>query len=165
MPYTQPTEYEPKYVDLSDVPIEIEDNYSLGQKREALFQAEAALEADRTGGWEIDPDDLIPLHQSAVANLATYHLARSATSNSDVTLGDIDDSGDQRENHANQYVATYEKHLQRLAQRGAEGQTGTYYGASGGAGKTISVNSGSNSRRHDIDRNTDRDVVHEAFRS
>lgn len=159
-----PTEYEPKYVSLESVPIEIADNYSIDQKREALFNAESALEADRTGGWEIDPEDLIPLHQSAVANLATYHLARSATNNSDVTLGDLDDGGDEKMDHANQYVETYERHLKRLATRGSEGQTGTYFGASGDSGKTISVNSGRNSRRHDLGSDHYRDLVHEDFR-
>jgi hypothetical protein len=159
-----PNEYEPKYVSLESVPIEITDNYSIDQKREALFQAESAIEADRTGGWEIDPDELIPLHQSAVANLATYHLARSATNNSDVTLGDLEDGGDEKMDHANQYIATYEKHLKRLAQRGSEGQTGTYFGASGDSGKTISVNTGRVSRRHDLGSDLSTDLVHESFR-
>ena len=159
-----PTEYEPKYVSLESVPIEIADDYSIEQKREALFQAESSLEADRTGGWEIPEDELIPLHQSAVANLATYHLARSATNNSDVTLGDLDDGGDEKMDHANQYVATYEKHLKRLATRGSEGQTGTYFGASGDSGKTISVNKGRHSRRHNLGSESRKDLVHEDFR-
>lgn len=159
-----PTEYEPKYVALESVPIEIADEYSIEQKREALFQAESALEADRTGGWEIPDEDLIPLHQSAVANLATYHLARSATNNSDVTLGDLDDGGDEKMDHANQYVATYERHLKRLAERGSEGQTGTYFGTSGDAGRSISVNNGHHSRRHDLGTDSVHDLVHEDFR-
>lgn len=159
-----PKEYSPKYVALESVPIEIPDNYSIEQKREALFQAEAAIESDRTGGWEIDEADLTPLHQSAVANLATYHLARSATNNSDVTLGDIDDGGDQRKDHANQYVETYERHLKRLAEAGSEGQTGTYFGASGDAGQSISVNSGRRSRRHELGSDPYTDLVHESFR-
>lgn len=156
-----PTLYEPVYVSVDSVPIEIPDSYSEERKREALFQAESRLEVEVNGGFVIDDGDVTAIHQSAVANLATYHLARSATDNSDVTLGDLSDDGDQKERHADQYLETYNDHIDLLSEVD-DGQTGVYFGATGSGGKTVTVNSGEHARRHHLQYDTHR-IVHEKF--
>lgn len=148
-----PTDYDPIYVDLADVPIEVEDRYSESEKREALFGAEADLEIDRNAGYEIPQEDITKNHVQAILNMATYYLVRSATSNDDVTLGDLDDGGEQTERHAEQYLETYERLIERISEAGEEGQPGTYMGATGNTGSAIAVNTGENSRRHRLGSN------------
>lgn len=157
-----PTEYDPEYVDVSAVPLEIPDEYTTADKKEALWEAEARFEMERTGGEEIEDGELTPLHKSAVANLATYHLARGATDNADVTLGDLDDGGEQTERHAEQFLETYEEHLELISQAGDYGQPGTYFGETGDPGKTVTVNSGPDGRRHRL-RTTAQEIVHDRF--
>ncbi len=136
---TDPDTYEPKYVSLSDVPIEVDDVYDETQKRVALFNAEADLELDLNAGTEIPQEDITQSHVKAVVNLATYHLVRSATSPSDVTLGDLGDDGDQKERHAEQYVETYEREIQKIIQV-VDGNEGVYYGSSGDGEGPFTVN-------------------------
>jgi len=146
-----PQRYEPKYVTVSDVPIEIPDNYTDAQKREALFGAETDLELDRRGGDEIPDDELRNIHIQAITNLATHYLARSATNPSDVTLGELEDGGDEKEDHAYQYLNTYKECLNKMAEA-KNGQPGTYFGATGDPGRTIAANTGPGARRHDLNR-------------
>lgn len=146
----KPREYEPRYVEVTDVPIEISDVYPDEEKREALFNAETELELDRNGGEPIDLSDVTNSVQAAVVNLATYYLARGATANDDVTLGDLGDDGDQTQNHAEQYLDTYEKIIDKLAQTGDGDQQGTFFGATGSGTQSYATNTGRNSRRHNL---------------
>jgi len=159
----KPTAYEPTYVDVTDVPIEVEDRYSTDQKREALYQAETDLEIDRNAGYGIPSEDITKTHKKAVLNLATYYLVRSATSNADVTLGDLDDGGEQTKRHAEQYKETYLDCLDQLAEAGAEGQPGTYMGAQGDAGGPQTVNTGRAGRRHDYRPRTDGSLINDRY--
>ncbi len=136
---TDPDAYTPKYVTTSDVPIEVPDDYSESEKRTALFNAEADLELDLNGGDEIPQNEITQSHVKAVVNLATYHLVRPAVSPDDVTLGDLGDGGDQREAHAEQYVETYEREIQKIAEN-VGGESGVYYGASGGGEGPFTAN-------------------------
>jgi len=138
------------------------DEYTTADKREALWEAEAQFEMERTGGEAIPSDEITPLHLSAIANLATYHLARGATNNSDVTLGDLDDGGEQTERHAEQFLKTYQKHLNLISEAGDYGQPGTYFGETGGQGTTIAVNKWKESRRHLLRSDWD-NLVHDRF--
>lgn len=160
MPVT-PTEYEPTYVAVTAVPIEIEDTYSTEDKREALFNAERQLELDINGGVAIDSDDVTGNHHSAVLNLATYFLARGAVSNDDVTLGDVEDGGERQERHAEQYLETYDRMIEKIAEAGGSGQPGSYMGATGTGGGATATNSG---LRHSLRPNTDeRTIVHDDY--
>jgi len=161
-----PQEYTPRYVALDDVPIDITDSYGIGEKREALFQAEGRFELDHNGGEEIPDEEITPYHQTAVANLATHHLTRGAVGNDDVTLGDLDDGGDQRESHAQQFKDTYLELVDALAESGPEDQPGTYFGATGDSEGPVTVNSGPYSRRHDLGERFPYDsryLVHDSF--
>lgn len=163
---TEPRQYDPEYVSIEAIPIEVPDEYSVPEKREALFQAEGELEIDRNGGQFIEPEDFTQIHYQAILNLATHYLVRGATGNSDITLGDLDDGGEQTERHADQYYETYRRLLDRLAEVGSDGQSGTWFGARGGddAG-SIAVNAGDGERRHRFiqRRNLLRDAVHDDY--
>jgi len=153
MPTQSPATYDPRYADTVDIPIEVRDSYGVEAKREALYQAESEIDIDRNGGQPIAADDFTPIHHQAVLNLATHYLVRGATSNDDVTLGDLDDGGEQTERHAEQYRETYEMLCEKLAEAGPDGQSGTYFGAEGDPGTSIAVNAGPDARRHDITTN------------
>ncbi len=161
-----PSEYTPTYIPLEALPIAIEEEYSAENKREALYQAEGKFELDRNGGEQIPTEDLTSVHKTAVANLATYHLVRGAVGNSDVTLGDLGDDGDQRENHAEQFLEVYNEALDALAESGGDNQPGTFWGASGNSGGSYTANTGRDSRRHDLGEQrpfSARQTVHEDF--
>jgi len=149
-----PYEYEPHYVDVDTVPIEVEDSgYSTHDKRYALFSAETALEADRNGGEKIPDEDVNSLHIDAVLNLATYHLVRPAKAPDNVKMGDLghaSESSDSVTNHAKQYKDTYEEIIDKLSEVGPDGDTGTYFGAHGGGSGPKAVNTGRNARRHSL---------------
>lgn len=159
-----PTDYDPRYISVDDVPLEIADQYSTSEKREALFGAEHEMEIDLVGGEQIPEDEVTPLHQTAVANLATHYLTRGATSNDDITLGDLDDGGEQTERHADQYRETYERLIEKLAEAGPNGQSGTYLGKSPGKAGAVSVNTGKYSRRHNLGGPKHTELVHPRFR-
>lgn len=147
---TSPTDYEPRYVDLGDVPIEVQDSYSPEDKREALFQAESQIDSDRAGRLTLlddETEDITNLHIVAIINLATHYLVRSATSNQDVTLGDLDDGGEQTKRHADEYKLAYDEIIEQLAESGPAGQTGVYYGVTGSGTNDTAVNTGT---RHDL---------------
>lgn len=161
-----PRNYTPRYIELDDVPIDITDSYSVAEKREALFQAESRFELDENGGEEIPNEEITPYHQTAVANLATHHLTRGAVGNDDVTLGDLEDGGDQRESHAQQFKETYEELIDAIAETGPNEQTGVYFGVTGDDDGPVTVNSGPYSRRHDLGEQYPHDarhLVHDSF--
>lgn len=161
-----PAAYKPHYVSVEDVPIEVADSgYDTADKRTALFGAETALELDTNGGEQIPQDELRNGHIKAVLNLGTYYLIRSATSPDDVTLGDLGDDGEQKESHAEQYLETYSKFIDKLAETGPDDQTGTYFGAQGNDAETIAVNSGECSRRHNLGEICPRETVQKVHKS
>ena len=157
-----PANYTPIYVEVDDIPIDIPDSYSLEQKKKALYQAESRFETERTGGKQISDADLTPTHKSAVINLGTYHLARGATDNEDVTLGDLDDGGEQTERHAEQFLETYKELVELISEAGDYGQPGTYFGATGDPGRTVAVNQYDETTRHTI-RGTNTEIVDERY--
>jgi len=164
---TDPERYQPSYVAVEHVPVnEVNDTYTDAQKREKLFQAETELELDRRGGEQIPRDEITNAHIHAVQNLATYYLVRGASSPDDVTLGELEDGGEQKERHADQYMETYLDLVERMAEA-EPGQPGTYFGATGDPGKIMSVNNGPYARRHDLDEpawgDVDEDVLPSQF--
>jgi hypothetical protein len=167
--HREPSSYEPRYARVSDVPIEVDDRYNEGPKREALYLAETELELERTGGIpvaESNYETLTEGHVTAVLNLATYFLVRSATSPDDVTLGDLEDDGEQTERHAEQYLETYHRLVERMSES-ANDDPGTYMGHTGKSEGVMSVNTGDTARRHNLDEvvrylNVS-DLVHERY--
>lgn len=135
--------YQPRYLPESEIPVEGPDSYDVEDKRRALFQAESRLDTDLNGGEQIPDGELHPMHRYAVLNLATYHLVRSAKAPEDTTLGDISDSGDQRDEYAEQFREAYQSAIESLSQTDVRdddaGDSGRYYGASGSGDGGYSV--------------------------
>lgn len=94
--------YTPKYVELSDIPVQIPDDYDQSQKEDALEIAEGLLESDLASGNEIPDADVTALMRAAVKQRATCELAKGTESNDDVALGDLDDSGTTKSDYAEQ---------------------------------------------------------------
>lgn len=106
--------YTPKYVSLSDVPVQIPDDYSQQQKEDALQSAEASLELDLNDGDEIPSNEVVPSMVTAVKHKATCHLAQGAESPDDVTLGDIDDSGTTMTEYAQAFCDHYDELVDKM---------------------------------------------------
>jgi hypothetical protein len=85
--------YEPKYIDLSMIPVQVPDDYSTQEKRDAVEFAESMLELDVNDAAKIMSQDLTPYHIAAVKQLATSELTKGAEDNDDVALQDLDDTG------------------------------------------------------------------------
>ena len=126
------TDYQPKYVELEDVPLSGPDEYSSEEKRKALFHAEASLELDVNNGSSFDPDEISNSHRSAVINLATHVLTHAAEEPSDVTIGDMQSGGGTITEYSSRYLDEYQRIVEGLIESG-----------SGGHGNfTVAVNSG-----------------------
>lgn len=106
--------YEPKYVTISDVPVQIPDDYSQKQKENALEAAEASLELDLNDGETIPSDKIVPSMVTAVKHKATCHLAQGAESADDVTLGDVDDSGTTMTDYAQSFCDHYDEIVEKM---------------------------------------------------
>lgn len=135
------TDYQPKYVELEDVPLSGPDEYSSEDKRKALFHAEASLELDTNNGEQFDPDEVTNSHRSAIINLATHVLTHAAEEPSDVTIGDMQSGGGTITEYSSRYLDEYQRIVDALIENG-----------SGGHGNfTVAVNSGvgSDSGRYD----------------
>lgn len=115
------TNYQPKYVELDDVPLSGPDDYSSEQKRKALFHAESSLELDVNNGDPIQPADLTNSHRSAVMNLATHVLTHAAEEPSDVTIGDMEDGGGTVTEYSSRYLEEYQRIVDGLIESGAGG--------------------------------------------
>jgi len=108
------TDFDPRYVDLDDVPISGPDvNVSIGDKRKAVFEAETALELDVNGGQEIEADEVTRAHTLAVLNLATHVLGAGAADPSSPTLGDMADDDSTRD-YAEQYLEKYNEYVDKI---------------------------------------------------
>jgi len=86
--------YEPKYISLDDIPVQIPDDYNDSEKRDAIEFAEAMLELDVNDGEEFADSNLTPYHIAALKQKGTCELAKGAEDNDDVALQDLEDSGD-----------------------------------------------------------------------
>lgn len=112
MPYT------PRYVNLSDVPVQIPDDYSGKEKEDALEVAESTLELDLNEGEQIPDSDVIVPMLTAVKHLATCHLAKGSEHPDDVSLGDLSDTGDTKVSYAQSFCDEYENLVDKIIQSG-----------------------------------------------
>lgn len=112
------TDYQPRYVELEDVPVSGPDTYSSEDKRKALFSAESQLELDINNGEKIAQKEVIRAHRLAVMNLATHYLTHSAEDPADVTLGDMVDGGGGIGDYSSKYEQRYEKIVDKINEAG-----------------------------------------------
>lgn len=127
------TDYEPKYIELDDLPIAGPDiSYNAEEKRRAAFEAETQLELDTNDGQEISDEELTNGHKTAVMNLGTHVLTHAAADPADVTLGDMEDPGTTTE-YSSQYLESYNRIVNSLQESGV----------GKGNNASVAVNSGS----------------------
>lgn len=94
--------YSPKYVSLSDIPVQIPDDYSNAEKADALEVAESAIEADLNEGRTIDQSDVSALIEAAIRQKGTCELAKGSEHPDDTALGDLSDTGDTKVDYAHE---------------------------------------------------------------
>lgn len=111
--------YDPKYVTISDVPVQIPDDYSAEEKEDALEYAEASLELDLNDGSVIPQSQLSSMMKAAVKQLATCQLAKGAEHPDDISLGDLEDTGNTKVDYAQSFCDEYEKIVDKLIASGA----------------------------------------------
>lgn len=119
------TDYEPKYVELEDIPLSGPDDYTSEGKRKALFHAESSMELDVNNGSPIKDEDVTNSHKSAVINLATHVLTHAAEEPSDVTIGDMQSGGGTITEYSSRYLDEYQRIAEALIESG-EGGHGNY---------------------------------------
>jgi len=98
--------YSIKYVDLTEIPVQIPDDYSDKEKTDALEFAESSIELELSEGQEIDKEVLNGAAgfaiRSAIKQKATCELAKGAEHPDDVALTDLDDAGSTKVDYAAQ---------------------------------------------------------------
>lgn len=105
--------YEPKYVTLGSIPVQIPDDYDQKEKRDALEYAETILEIDINDGEEIQ--NVTPVHEAAIKQKATCELAKGSEHPDDVALGDLDDTGDTKADYAaDAFCQRYEEIVDKI---------------------------------------------------
>jgi hypothetical protein len=113
--------YTPRYVEITDVPVQIPDDYSDEQKYEALEVAEGSAELDLNEGEEFDSEIPTPIMEkikTAIKQKATAELAEGAESPDDVTLGDLSDDGSTKADYADIFDSQYEEIIMKIRNSG-----------------------------------------------
>lgn len=94
---------------MNEIPVQIPDDYSQSQKLDALETAETSIELDLKRGNDLTADEVD--HQSvrtAIKQKATCELIKGAPHPDDVSLGDLEDSGDTKMDFARSFCETYQ---------------------------------------------------------
>jgi hypothetical protein len=110
--------YSSRYVSVTDIPVQIPDDYTNSQKEDALEYAEATLELDLNEGDEIPSEVVSVLMRAAVKQLATCQLAKGAEDPNDITLGDLEDGGDTKVEYAQSFCDEYDKIVDKIIDSG-----------------------------------------------
>lgn len=96
--------YSSKYVDLSEVPVQIPDDYSTQEKVDAIEFAESSIELELNDGQSFEKNVLDgPAGfsiRSAVKQKATCELAKGAEHPDDTALTDLSDTGADKADYA-----------------------------------------------------------------
>ena len=111
--------YDPKYITIDDVPVQIPDDYSPAEKEDALEFAEASLELDLNDGNVIGQNQVTSMMRAAIKQLATCQLAKGSEHPDDISLGDLSDSGDTKVSYAESFCDEYEDIVKKLQNSGA----------------------------------------------
>jgi hypothetical protein len=118
--------YSPKYVDLADVPVQIPDDYSDKEKRDALEFAEASIELDLNEGKDVPGealDNLGTYIRSAIKQKTTCELAKGAEAPDDTSLSDLSSTGaDKADYAAEAFCDRYDELVDKLRDAGVFGE-------------------------------------------
>jgi len=113
--------YTPRYTNFTEVPVQIPDDYSDEQKRQALEVAEGTAELDLNQGEQFDnsiPSPIMRKIETAIKQKATAELAEGAESPNDVRLGDLSDDGKDKADFAELFDTEYEKIVTKIRNSG-----------------------------------------------
>lgn len=117
--------YEPKYLTLDSIPVQIPDDYDQQEKRDALEYAETIIEVDLNDGEELQ--SITPVHEAAIKQKATCELAKGSEHPDDVALGDLEDSGETKADYAAQaFCQRYEEIVGKIQTHIESSTTGPY---------------------------------------
>lgn len=96
--------YSSKYIDLTDIPVQIPDDYSDKEKGDALEFAESSIELELTEGQAIEQSTLNGpagfAIRAAIKQKATCELAKGAEHPDDTALTDLSDTGADKADYA-----------------------------------------------------------------
>jgi len=108
--------YQPQYLSLGDIPVQIPDDYSEEQKREALQVAEAEAELDLNDGASLNelPASIMPKIEIAMKQKATGELTSGAEAPDDVTLGDLSNDGTDKRDYSEMFDSNYQTIIAKI---------------------------------------------------
>lgn len=118
--------YSSKYVELTEIPVQIPDDYSDKEKGDALEFAESSIEMKLNEGSAfsqgvLDGDAGFAI-RSAVKQKATCELAKGAEHPDDVALTDLSDTGaDKADYAADAFCDRYEELVEEIRNSGILG--------------------------------------------
>jgi len=128
--------YSSKYVDLTEIPVQIPDDYSDTEKGDALEFAESSIELELTEGEAIEQSTLAGpagfAIRSAIKQKATCELAKGAEHPDDTALTDLSDTGSDKADYAAEaFCNRYEELVDKIQDSGvlgddASGSTSPY---------------------------------------
>jgi len=111
--------YSPKYVDTTEIPVQIPDDYSDQEKLDALEYAETVAELDLFNGEEIRPELQSSRLTAAIKQKATCELAKGSEHPDDVALGDLDDTGSTKVDYSTEaFCERYEELVDAILDAG-----------------------------------------------
>lgn len=107
--------YSPRYVQVSDVPVQIPDDYEDFEKLDAIEFAESSLELDLNEGDAIPDQYLTSSMRAAVKQKATCELAKGAEHPDDTALTDLSSTGaDKAEYAAEAFCQRYDELIDKI---------------------------------------------------
>jgi hypothetical protein len=118
--------YSSKYVDLTEIPVQIPDDYSDTEKGDALEFAESSIELELTEGQAIEQDTLGGpagfAIRSAIKQKATCELAKGAEHPDDTALTDLSDTGSDKADYAAEaFCDRYQELVDKIQDSGVLG--------------------------------------------
>ena len=116
--------YSPRYINFTDIPVQVPDEYSDEEKLDALHTAESSLEIDVNDGEQLEEDEIVSIVRSAIRQKATCELIKGASHPNDVKLGDLQDSTG-REDLAMTFCERYEEMVAKINESGLIDSTQT----------------------------------------
>ena len=133
--------YSSKYIDLTEIPVQIPDDYSDNEKGDALEFAESSLELELTEGQSIEQETLAGpagfAIRAAIKQKATCELAKGAEHPDDTALTDLSDTGSNKADYAAEaFCDRYEELVDKIRQSDvlgddASGNTSPYVYSTG----------------------------------
>lgn len=110
--------YSPRYVDRTEIPVQIPDDYDEREKNAALEFAESSIELDLNDGEALEEADVTPMVRAAIKQKATCELAKSAEDPNSVKLGDLTDEGTEKIDYAQSFCDRYDELVGKLLESG-----------------------------------------------